>query len=109
MLFRSPSREYYQIANDILAYYKINNDFNIADFISYEVTSPYYETVIRIINDNEALEPCYDEFDDSLSLIKKWIQEEQINNLKIEIDNETDIHKRLELNDLLIKLKKESE
>lgn len=104
-----PSKDYYQIANDILAFYKLNNDFNIADFISYEVKSSYYETIIRIINDYETLEPCYDEFDDYLSLIKKWIKEEQINKLKIEIDNETDINKRLELNDLLIKLKKESE
>ncbi|MDD4187440.1 MAG: DNA primase [Bacilli bacterium] len=104
-----PSKEYYQIANDILAYYKLNNDFNIADFISYAHASPYYEKVIRILNDNEALEPCYDEFDDYLGLIKKLIKEKQINKLKIEIDNETDINKRLELNDLLIKLKKESE
>ena len=104
-----PDKEYGQIANDILAYYKLNKDFNIADFISFEVKSAYYETVLKIINQYEEIEPNYDEFDMYLDAIRKWIKEEQINKIKIEIDNEIDINRQQELNDLLIKLKKESE
>lgn len=104
-----PDKEYGQIANDIMAYYKLNNKFDIADFISFEIKSLYYESVLKIINKYEEKEPNYEEFDDYLEIIRKWIKEEQINKLKIEIDNEPDINKQEELNDLLIKLKKESE
>ncbi len=104
-----PDKEYGQIANDILAYYKLNKDFNIADFISFEMKSIYYETVLRIINKYEEIEPNYEEFDDYIEATKKWIKEEQINKLKNEIDDEPDINRKQELNDLLIKLKKESE
>ncbi len=104
-----PDKEYGQIANDILAYYKLNKDINIADFISFEMKSIYYETVLRIINKYEEIEPNYEEFDDYIEATKKWIKEEQINKLKNEIDNEPDINRKQELNDLLIKLKKESE
>lgn len=104
-----PDKKYNQIANDILAYYKLNQEFNIADFISFEVKSTYYDIVLRIINQYEEMEPNYEEFDDYLEAIKKWIKEEQINKLKEEIDKETDINRQIELNDLLMKLKKESE
>ena len=104
-----PDKKYNQIANDILACYKLNQEFNIADFISFEVKSTYYDIVLRIINQYEEMEPNYEEFDDYLEAIKKWIKEEQINKLKEEIDKETDINRQIELNDLLMKLKKESE
>ncbi len=104
-----PDKKYNQIANDILAYYKLNQDFNMADFISFEIKSAYYDIVLRIINQYEEMEPNYEEFDDYLEAIKKWIKEEQINKLKEEIDKETDINRQIELNDLLMKLKKESE
>ena len=52
------------------------------------------------------MEPNYEEFDDYLEAIKKWIKEEQINKLKEEIDKETDINRQIELNDLLMKLKR---
>lgn len=104
-----PDKKYNQIANDVLACYKLNQEFNIADFISFEVKSTYYDIVLRIINQYEEMEPNYEEFDDYLEAIKKWIKEEQINKLKEEIDKETDINRQIELNDLLMKLKKESE
>ncbi|MDD2505021.1 MAG: DNA primase [Bacilli bacterium] len=104
-----PNKEYGQIANDILAFYKINGDFNIADFITYATKNSSYETVLRIINHYDEKNLDYEEFDYYIDLIKKWIKEQQINKLKNEIDNEPDINKQQELNDLLIKLKKESE
>ena len=42
-------------------------------------------------------------------MIKEWITENQINKLKNELKNETDIKRQEELNDLIIKLKRGSE
>ena len=104
-----PDKLYGQIANDILAFYKINKGFNLADFITFETDNEYYETVLRIINDNEINEPIYEEFDDYINSIHKWIKDEQINSLKTELKLEPDINKKLEINDLITKLKRESE
>lgn len=104
-----PDDEYSQIANDILAFNKINKGFNIADFISFEITSEHYETVLRIINDNEKTEPIYEEFDNYIEIIHRWIKDEQITTLMNEMKMEPDINRKQELNDLVINLKKESE
>lgn len=104
-----PDREYGQIANDILAFYKLNKDFNIADFISFEDRSPYYETVLRIVSDYEFAPPIYEEFEDYLMQIHKWIKEEQIEELRGKLKSETDINQKQVINDLIIKLKKESD
>ena len=42
-------------------------------------------------------------------MIHKWIKSEQINNLKNSLKLETDANKRLEINDLIIKIKRESD
>lgn len=104
-----PDQEYDQIANDILAYYKINKDFNMADFITFETNNEFYQTVLRIINDHEKNEPQYEEFENYVLDIIKWIKEEQINALIIEQKNEADINRKQKITDLIIKLKKESD
>lgn len=104
-----PDKVYNQIASDIVAFYKINKEFNIADFISFISESDSLDIVLRIINDNENTEPIYEEFDDYLNMIHKWIKSEQINNLKNSLKLETDANKRLEINDLIIKIKRESD
>lgn len=104
-----PNPSYDQIANDIMAYYKTSKDFNIADFISYEVKSKYYDLVLSIINNYEQKEPIYEEFNNYIEYIHKWIKEEQINSLMKQLKDEPDINKKQELNDLIIKLKRESD
>jgi len=104
-----PDKEYGQLANDILAYYKINKDFNLADFISFETRSPFYETLMHIINEYEAKPLVNDEFEEYINLIKKWTREEQTKELKAKLKLETDITRKQEINDLIIKLKKESD
>ncbi len=104
-----PDSEYCQIANDIMAFYKLNKNFNIADFITFEIKSKYYDTVLRIISDNEQVEPFYEEFDIYLEFIHKWIKENQINELIKELKTEPDVNRKEEINDLIIKLKRESE
>ncbi len=104
-----PDDEYGQIANDILAYFKINKTFNLADFITYEEDSIYYSSVLRIINTYEEKEPEYDEFDEYLIHLHNWTLDQQIDILINNLRLEQDINKKEEINDLIINLKKERE
>ena len=104
-----PNEEYNQLANDILAYYKLNKSFELADFISFEARSPYYETLMRIINEHEAKKLAIAGFEECLAYIKDWIKKEQIKALKEKQKNTTDINEKQSISDMIIKLKKESE
>jgi DNA primase len=104
-----PDKVYKLIANDILAYKEINGEFILADFITYISNLSYKDVILRIINDNENKESIAEEWDNCVTIIKEWITENQINKLKEELKNETDIKRQEELNDLIIKLKRGSE
>lgn len=104
-----PDKTYKFIANDILAFKEINGNFNLADFITYIKDLNYENTILRIINDYDDISYLEDDFDRYILLIKKWINECQIEKLKEELKNETDIKRKEELNDLIIKLKRGSE
>ena len=97
------------IANDIIAFKTINGEFNLADFITYISDLPYKDTIFRIINEYEGITNIETDFDNYIKMIKEWITENQINKLKNELKNETDIKRQEELNDLIIKLKRGSE
>jgi DNA primase len=101
-----PEKEYRLIANDILAFYKTHGEINIADFITYVSSFKYKDTIMRIINNGE---PQYSEFDNYIIEIKKWLNENEIENVKEEIKKETDINRKEELMNLIIKLKRRSE
>ena len=101
-----PDKTYKLIANDILAYYKVHGEFNLADFITYVSEFKYKDTIMHIIN---AGEPLYDEFDNYIREIKEWINEKEIDNLKEELKKETDINRQEELMNLIIKIKRRSE
>ena len=104
-----PEKVYKLIANDIIAFKTINGEFNLADFISYISELPYKDTIFRIINEYDGVSNIEVDFDSYIKMIKEWITENQINKLKTELKNETDIKKQEELNDLIIKLKRGSE
>lgn len=104
-----PDKTYKFIANDILAFKEINGNFNLADFITYIKDLNYENTILRIINDYDDISYLEADFDRYILLIKKWINECQIEKLKEELKNETDIKRKEELNDLIIKLKRGSE
>ena len=91
-----------------LVFKEINGEFNLADFMTYIEDLEYKEDFYRILSDyqDKILES---EFDDYIEIIKKWIKEKRINNLKEQLKNETDINKKEEINDLIIKIKKGSE
>ena len=104
-----PEKVYKLIANDIIAFKTINGEFNLADFITYISDLPYKDTIFRIINEYEGITNIETDFDNYIKMIKEWITENQINKLKNELKNETDIKRQEELNDLIIKLKRGSE
>ena len=104
-----PDKTYKNIANDILAFKEINGEFNIADFLTYIDSFSYKDKVFEIINQNIDLEKLEIDFDNFLSIIRRWINEKQIEKLKEELKNETDINRKEELNDLIIKLKRGNE
>lgn len=104
-----PDKEYKQIANDILAFSTINKEFVLADFITYISEFPYKDTILRIINDNENQSNIDEDFAKYILIIKKWINEKQIEKLKEELKNENDINKKEEINDIIIKLKRGSD
>lgn len=104
-----PEKVYKLIANDIIAFKTINGEFNLADFITYISDLPYKDIIFRIINEYEGITNIETDFDNYIKMIKEWITENQINKLKNELKNETDIKRQEELNDLIIKLKRGSE
>ena len=107
-LFYFPDKTYKNIANDIIAFKEINGHFDIADFITYVNDFSYKDTILEIINRNEDLEKIELDFESFLSIIRMWIKEKQIEKLKEELKNETDIKRKEELNDYIIKLKRGS-
>lgn len=104
-----PERKYKLIANDILAFTKINGTFNLADFITYINDFDYKDDILDIINKFDNLANLEIDFDSFLSIIREWITEKQIEELKEELKNETDINRKEEINDLIINLKRGSE
>ena len=104
-----PDKTYKNIANDILAFKEINGEFNLADFLTYIDSFSYKDRILEIINQNMDFEKLEIDFDNFLSIIRSWINEKQIEKLKEELKNETDIKRKEELNDLIIKLKRGNE
>ena len=101
-----PDKTYRLIANDILAYYKLHNAFNVADFISYTESYPYSDLILKILS-IEDYSP--DDFEMLIKYIKNWDNEEKIKELKEEIKKITDINEKEKINDLIIKIKRGSE
>ena len=104
-----PEKIYKDIANDILAFKEINGEFNLADFITYVEDFSYKDKILEIINQNVDFAKIEIDFDNFLSIIRLWIKEKQIEKLKEELKSETDIKRKEELNDLIIKLKRGSD
>lgn len=101
-----PMEKYKLIANDILAFKEINGEFKLADFMTYVEEFDYKDEIYRILNDyQDKIVP--EEFDNYVKIVNDWIKEKRIDKLKDELKSETDINKKFELNDLIIKIKKE--
>ena len=102
-----PDSSYFDIEKDIQAYIIINNTINLADFISYEINNGKEEIIKNIIsNHNNDIEMSEEEFDVYISIVNKWMIENKINKLKLELKNVTDINRKKELMELITSMKK---
>ncbi len=102
-----PDSSYFDIEKDIQAYIIINNTINLADFISYEINNGKEDIIKKIIsNHNNDIEMSEDEFDGYISIVNKWMIENKINKLKLELKNVTDINRKKELMELITSMKK---
>ncbi len=105
-----PDRTYFDIEKDIQAYIILNNTINLADFISYETNNEKEKLVLQIINNhNEDIEMSELEFINYINIVNKWIQDNKISELKIELKQENDINRKKEITDLIAKIKRGSE
>ena len=102
-----PDSSYFDIEKVIQAYIIINNTINLADFISYEINNGKEEIIKNIIsNHNNDIEMSEEEFDVYISIVNKWMIENKINKLKLELKNFTDINRKKELMELITSMKK---
>ena len=93
----------------ILRYYYFTikyNYINIADFITSEIDSDYYSDVLEIIDSNIDTELIDNEYVGIINKIKIWIDENKIEELKIKLQNVTDINEKLSITDEIARLKK---
>ena len=100
-----PDKTYRLIANDVLAYYKLHGDFNVADFISYTESYPYSDLILKILSNEN---PIYEDFESYIEYIRAWDNEDKIKELKDEMNNITDINEKEKIINLIIELKRRS-
>ena len=105
-----PDNTYFDIEKDIQAYIILNKTINMADFISYEMNSDKQRIINDIIiNHNNDIEMCEEEFNNYIDIVSKWAKSEKIKKLKNELKNTTDITKKKELMEKITKIKIGSE
>ena len=89
------------------SYIKKNNDIDIAGFIDYTIN---YEDVAnylqKILGEKHVENLEENDFYDIVETVSKCIDEEDIKELKIQIKNEQDVAKKLELIERLTEIKK---
>lgn len=104
-----PEKKYFDIEKDIQAYIIMNNTINLADFISYETNTEKEILIKEIIkNHNNSIDMTDEEFMNYLKIAIKWVKENKINNLKIELAKEKDINRKKELMDMITTIKRGS-
>ena len=99
---------YRSIANEIVYYSNHNKDINIADFISYITKNQELYSVVLEIIDTYEEELNIDEFMKYIKVIDEKTKEQKIKELKIELKNELDIHKKLTIINRIAEIKKGS-
>jgi DNA primase len=100
-----PDEEYNNIALDIQAFYLKYNYISIADFLTNEIEEESYQKVLDIVDDNFNIELIDNDFIGFIENIKNQELENKIEALKLQISQESDINKKLELMDAIAKMK----
>ena len=96
-----------EVASEII-YYNSKNDINIADFLTYILNNEELsEFIDNILGENENTKDSIEEFNNCIEVVLKILKEDEIEKLKVEIKNELDINKKVELMTRLTEIKKE--
>jgi DNA primase len=102
-------KTYRLIASEIICYYEMNKNINIADFITYANNSKLKDEIMGIIKDvnNDKIDENI--FIDSINLIKRKTKENSIKKLKNELKNTMDENEKEEILKKIVELKIGSE
>ena len=104
-----PDVKYFEIAKDIEAYIILNNTITVADFISYAENNNKDNIIKDIIkNHNNDIEMKEEEFMSYINILKKWIAESKIEELKQELNHVLDMNRKKEIMETITKIKKGS-
>ena len=101
-----PNEEYNTLAQDLLAFYIKYNYINMADFISYEISSDVYELSLNVIDENINQNLSDTEYIDIVNRIKETTNEDKIKSLKEKLKITSDINEKLKITDEIANLKK---
>lgn len=101
-----PDTFYMSLVKDIEAYYILNKNIEVADFLTYiKEDELKYKRIVDIINEDYIIDES--DWKNYINFLKKWINEKRIDELKNKLKNTLDINEKLEINDKIAKLKKE--
>jgi len=99
---------YRDIAHEIVYYYRLNKDIDIADFISFVNNKELInEKVLEIISNGNEEEINEEIFSEYIEVIKRELILNEIKELKNQVKEELDINKKVELLKRLTEIKKE--
>lgn len=98
---------YRMISNEIIYFYELNKNINVADFITYANTSKIKDDILKIIANINYEDLNNQVFLDSIELIKKKKKEKKIKELKNKLKNTMDEAEKEKLLQTMIELKKE--
>lgn len=96
------------IANEILYYSGIHNKIDVADFITYMSDKDNFKVVTEIVGMNMQEELSEENMLEYISSYYRLMVKKQINDLKIQMKNEMDVNKKLEIGKRITELKKGS-
>lgn len=96
------------IANEILYYSGIHNKIDVADFITYMSDKDNFKMVTEIVGMNMQEELSEENMLEYITSYYRLMVKKQINDLKIQMKNEMDVNKKLEIGKRITELKKGS-
>ena len=96
------------IANEILYYSGIHNKIDVADFITYMSDKDNFKVVTEIVGMNMQEELSEENMLEYITSYYRLMVKKQINDLKIQMKNEMDVNKKLEIGKRITELKKGS-
>ena len=96
-----------EIANEIIYYYQKNNDINPPDFITYvSDKETIRDNVMQIVSDGIDDDVSIEIMDGYIARVDELMVKNEIKRLKIELKNETDASKKIEILERITELKK---